>query len=532
MTISAFPCTGAHRFVPVFSLVARLPFLLLLFGVLQGCALPQLQDRTVSNALTEQQARETHLGKALVQRVQQNKGKAGLYPIHDPKEAFASRMALVRAAERTIDIQSYLWRSDTTGTLMLNELRRAADRGVRVRLLLDDNGITGLDHQLNWVDSHPNVEVRLFNPFVIRNPKWLGYVTDFSRVNRRMHNKTFTVDNQVTIAGGRNIGDEYFGATDDTLFTDLDMLCVGLVVNAVSRDFDAYWRSNSSYPASKILLPTDPAILQELEAEVSVLDETERAARYVIPVRESVFLRDFLNGTLPLQWTAVRMVSDSPAKGLNELDREDLLVAELRDFIGQPALSMNVVSPYFVPSEKGVEFFSRLAQAGVNVQVLTNSLEATDVAAVHSGYAKIRKELLKAGVKLFELKSTPDAEKPRRRKHNSMLGSSGSSLHTKTFSVDGSRVFVGSFNFDPRSVNLNTEMGFLIQSPGLATQVDLAFQALPVLAYEVRLDENESLVWIERKAGKEIIHDLEPKATAWRKMMVFFYSLLPINDLL
>eukprot|EP01030_Chromulinospumella_sphaerica_P016200 gene16200-16011_t len=179
--------------------------------------------------------------------------------MQDPKQAFASRVALARTAEQTIDIQSYLWHNDTTGTLILNELFAAAERGVRVRLLLDDNGITGLDNQLNRLDRHPNIEVRLFNPFVIRNPKWLGYITDFSRVNRRMHNKAFTVDNMVTISGGRNIGDEYFGASHAQLFTDLDVLCVGAVVDAVSRDFDAYWTSDSAYPASKILLPSEPA---------------------------------------------------------------------------------------------------------------------------------------------------------------------------------------------------------------------------------------------------------------------------------
>ena len=225
----------------------------LLAGLVQGCALPQLNDRTQSTALTPQLAAETRLGVELAGRLAQNPGKAGIYPIHDPKQAFASRVALVRAAERTIDIQSYLWHNDTTGTLMLNELLAAAERGVRVRLLLDDNGITGLDNQLNRLDRHSNIEVRLFNPFVIRNPKWLGYITDFSRANRRMHNKSFTVDNMATISGGRNIGDEYFGATDAGLFTDLDMLCVGTVVDAVSRDFDAYWQSDSAYPASKIL---------------------------------------------------------------------------------------------------------------------------------------------------------------------------------------------------------------------------------------------------------------------------------------
>ena len=188
---------------------------------------------------------------------------------------------------------------------MLNELFAAAERGVRVRLLLDDNGITGLDNQLNRLDRHPNIEVRLFNPFVIRNPKWLGYITDFSRVNRRMHNKAFTVDNMVTISGGRNIGDEYFGASHAQLFTDLDVLCVGAVVDAVSRDFDAYWTSDSAYPASKILLPSEPAVLDELDREQLTVEQEERAAVYVKQVRESVFVQDFLRGKLPLQWTQV-----------------------------------------------------------------------------------------------------------------------------------------------------------------------------------------------------------------------------------
>jgi cardiolipin synthase C len=504
---------------------------LVLLALLQGCALPPLNDRTQSTALGAEQARTTTLGKALSGRLAQNTGKVGIYPLQDPRQAFASRVALARTAERTIDIQSYLWHNDTTGILMLNELFAAAERGVRIRLLLDDNGITGLDNQLNRMDRHPNIEVRLFNPFVIRNPKWLGYITDFSRVNRRMHNKSFTVDNMVTISGGRNIGDEYFGASDAQLFTDLDVLCIGAVVDTVSRDFDAYWKSDSTYPASKILLPTDPTVLDELDREQLTAEQEERAAVYVTQVRESVFVQDFLRDKLPLQWTQVRMVSDDPAKGLDEANREDYLVSELRDFIAEPKFSLSVVSPYFVPTEKGVAFFSRLAKAGVNVQILTNSLEATDVAAVHSGYAKTRVELLKAGVKLFELKSSSGVQKTA-AKRNLMLGSSGSSLHTKTFSVDSSRVFVGSFNFDPRSVNLNTEMGFLIQSESLATQIDLAFQALPVMAYEVRLDENDALVWIERQGGKELIHNLEPKATVWRKAAVFFYSLLPINDLL
>ncbi|BET25630.1 putative cardiolipin synthase [Limnobacter thiooxidans] len=501
-------------------------------SLLCSCALPHLEDRTSSSALPVHKASETRMASSLAPQLQAKPGQVGIYPLQDPREAYASRVALVRNAERTVDIQSYLWRNDTTGNLILNELLNAADRGVRVRLLIDDNGVSGLDDKLNAVDAHPNIEVRLFNPFVIRKPKWLGYLTDFKRANRRMHNKTFTVDNQVTIAGGRNIGDEYFGATVDTLFTDLDVLCIGEVVRDVSADFDAYWQSDSAYPVVKVLVPTDQSAIDLIKLDWSQLEQSEPAARYVTQVRESAFFQKLMNGSLPLHWATARMVSDDPAKGLDQANQEDLLVGELRDFIGQPEQVLNVVSPYFVPTEKGVAFFSQLAQQGVKVQILTNSLEATDVAAVHSGYAKSRVDLLKAGVKLFEMRKTPRIENVRQNKRNTMLGSSGSSLHTKMFSVDGNRVFVGSFNFDPRSVNLNTEMGFLINSKSLAVQIDRDFKTLPTTAYEVILDEQDSLVWIEREGEKLTKHELEPKATVWRRVVVFFFSLLPINDLL
>ncbi|HEX4856255.1 MAG TPA: phospholipase D family protein [Limnobacter sp.] len=518
------------------NLSVRLPFAFCMFlGHLQGCALPPAIGQDTSYSIDQKQANNTRLGEALSAQVSKHQGKTGAYPLHDPKEAFQSRMLLTRAAQESVDIQSYIWKNDTTGNLMLEELLRAGQRGVRVRLLLDDNGISGLDTQLNRLDTHPNIEVRLFNPFQIRNPKWLGYLADFSRLNRRMHNKSFTVDNMVTISGGRNIGDEYFGLKkEDTtvLFTDLDLLCIGEVVGAVSNDFDVYWNSPSAYPSSQILDTSTDADLQALQNKVLDPEAILRAENYLSLVRDSGFLDRLLNGGLRMHWAQVKLVSDKPGKVLDKVSKEDLLALELREFIGNPKRSLNLVSPYFVPTEHDVAFFSRLANAGVRVQVLTNSLEATDVAAVHSGYAESRAQLLRAGVSLFELKGTPREEASRRGRRNSMLGSSGSSLHTKTFSVDGSRLFVGSFNFDPRSVHLNTEMGFLIQSPGMASQVDLAFQGLPAIAYQVRLDETGSLVWIERRDGKEIIHDLEPKASLWRKAVVFFYSLLPIRGLL
>lgn len=216
--------------------------LCLLAGVLTWCStLPSLENRELSQALSVSTAKTTPLGKTIVPHANANPGKSGVYSLSEAREAFAARMLLAQAAERTLDIQYYIWRPDQTGTLLFEALHAAADRGVRVRLLLDDINTSGLDRMLSALDSHPLIEVRLFNPFIVRKPRIVGFVTDFFRANRRMHNKSFTVDNQVTIIGGRNVGDEYFGATDNSLFEDLDVLAVGPVVDEVSQDFDRYW---------------------------------------------------------------------------------------------------------------------------------------------------------------------------------------------------------------------------------------------------------------------------------------------------
>ncbi|MCB5362496.1 phospholipase D family protein [Pusillimonas sp. CC-YST705] len=331
-----------------------------------GCALPPLDGREASSALSQQEARATALGKAISPLADTHAGLSGIHPLADARDAFAARMSLVRAAERTLDVQYYIWRADMTGTLLLEALYEAADRGVRVRLLLDDNGIAGLDDELAALDAHANIQVRLFNPFLLRWPKMLGYFTDFSRLNRRMHNKSLTADNQVTIIGGRNIGDEYFGASD--------------------------------------------------------------------------------------------------------------------------------------------------------------------VIIVHSGYAKRREDLLRGGVQLYEMRSAASTPQPQGSR---LLGSSGSSLHAKTFAVDGERVFVGSFNFDPRSAKLNTELGFVIDSPALARQVTRIFsQDVPRMAYRLGLDEDGEIYWLLHKDGQEQRFDVEPGTNWWQRATIKFLQLLPIDPLL
>lgn len=495
-------------------------------------ALPSLAERTDTVALAESEGQVTRLGQAIAPMEQAHPGLSGIHALVDPHAAFAARMLLAAAAERTLDVQYYIWRNDITGALLFEALRKAADRGVRVRLLLDDNNTPGLDPVLSALDSHPHIEVRLFNPFVVRKHRWLGFATDFARLNRRMHNKSFIADNQAAIIGGRNVGDEYFGATQDVLFTDLDVLAAGPVVRDTSSDFDAYWRSGSSYPASSLLAREDSDGLSEVASLASVSETQPAAAKYMRALRESRLIQSMLNGELEMQWARTKMVSDDPAKGLGDLPRESLLTYSLQSILGEPERQVDLISPYFVPGEAGVAALSGWARDGIQIQVLTNSLEATDVSAVHAGYAKRRKALLKAGIKLYEMRrATSDTDKGRASA--GPFGSSGSSLHAKTFSVDRSRIFVGSFNFDPRSAHLNTELGFVIDSPVLATQIDEAFfDEIPASSYEVRLDDDGSLYWLEKRGGELIRHTSEPGARWYKRAWVVLLSWLPIEWLL
>ncbi len=500
-------------------------------ALIAGCSsLPSLENRTYTTALPVEEFTRTTLGKAISHMASAHPGKSGIHMLSDPREAFAVRALLAKAAERTLDVQYYIWHKDLTGTLMFEALRSAADRGVRVRLLLDDNNASDIDDTLSALDSHPNIEVRLFNPFIVRSPKWLGYITDFSRANRRMHNKSYTADNQITIIGGRNMGDEYFGATDGVLFADLDVAAVGPIVKDVSDDFDRYWNSQSSYPVELILPQVKPERLQELKAEASILERDPRAAAYIKALRDSGLVRQLVDETIALEWATTRMVSDDPRKGLGQVPPQQLLTHELSQIIGEPKSDVKLISPYFVPTEAGVQGFTALAKRGVKLKILTNSLDATDVAAVHAGYAKRRKPLLEAGIELYEMKRLSDGP---REKGTGPFGSSGSSLHAKTFTIDSAHVFVGSFNFDPRSAKLNTELGFVMDSPAMAMQINTSFNdRVSSIAYEVKLTDNGEVYWIELKDGEKIRYDSEPHASLWRRIGVAVFSVLPIDWLL
>ena len=511
----------------------RRALVLALLAVLSGCSVvPTLEGRSSSRAFDD--TAMTQLGRASLPPAQAQAGQSGVLALAEGYEAFATRMLLAEAAERSLDVQYYIWHGDLTGTLLMQALGQAAERGVRVRLLLDDNNTSGMEATLAALDSHPNIEVRLFNPFFQRRWRALGYLTDFGRLNRRMHNKSFTADNQVTIVGGRNIGDEYFDAGQETSFIDLDVLAVGAVVPRVSADFDRYWASASAYPVASLFPVADAQALERLSSNAARVRLADAAAPYREALGQSDFIKRLLAGELELEWTKVRLVSDDPAKGLGHAAEQAMRPQRLLEVLGTPQEDLLLVSPYFVPATSGTDELIELSARGVNVSVLTNSLAATDVPAVHAGYAKRRYALLDGGVRLFELK--PDAHAARSaRADRGFAGSSGASLHAKTFAVDGQRVFIGSFNLDPRSAALNTESGFVIDSPRLATEIRHAFQeTLATQTYTLHLDAEGRIEWQDKQPGNAPpqVHQVEPQTSIWTRALVRVLSWLPIEWML
>lgn len=489
---------------------------------------PSLADRTVSHRVTA--SPQTALGRFALTVPEDAAGPSGVVPLLSGPDAFAARVAVIRAAEVALDVQYYIWQPDAAGLILLDELRAASERGVRVRLLLDDNGITGLDGHLAALDALANVEVRLFNPFILRTPKWGGYAFDFFRLNRRMHNKSLSADGAVSIVGGRNIGDLYFGLGEGMQYIDTDVMVTGQAATDVHADFDRYWASGSAHPADRILADPETGAVDRLTAEARRLFNAEAGQVYAARLREANVITQIAEGSVAFEWTTVTLVSDDPAKGLGGADQVDLLFPQLMALISRPERSVDLVSAYFVPGRQFTGALANVAERGIRVRVLTNSQNATDVILVHSAYIKYRPELLKSGVELYELKpgytSGVEAE--------DASGSSRASLHSKTLSIDGERVFIGSFNFDPRSFALNTEMGVLIDSPQLAGTFEDTFETtLPMAAYRPIMNADGDLMWEEKKVDGNIVQSSEEPGTNFLSRFVLSaLGLLPIEWLL
>jgi putative cardiolipin synthase len=456
---------------------------------------------------------------------------SGFYPMNDGIDALTARLLLAELAEKSIDVQYYLIKDDIVGRAFIFSLLQAADRGVRVRLLLDDMFTSGYDIGMAALHSHPNFEIRIFNPFHRgATGRAQSALTGFGRINRRMHNKSFTVDNQVTIIGGRNIADEYFGVREDAKFADLDVVGIGPVVQEVSNMFDTYWNHETALPAPAFVKELDDpdAALQGLRDRLATALDDVRGSRYADAVRTR-YLEYLETDERLYEWANYTLVVDSPDKGVKSKAKDaDSITTPLIESLESAEREIMIVSPYFVPLKDGIQGLSNLEERGVEVTVITNSLAANNQFTVHGGYAPSRKPLLEAGVRIFEVRPDVDVA------GTEFVDASGgrATLHTKAFIVDDKEVFIGSFNFDPRSANLNTELGVIIRDPELALFYSIAVEdGLQDRTFEVFLNDDGKVRWRAYEDGKEIIYDKEPETTWGQRTKAWFARIIPKSQL-
>lgn len=490
-----------------------------------GCALlPMEVPRPASYAIDG--AEQTFLGRAFADRRPKSGGELGFRLLVSGEEAFAARAALADAAQRSLDLQYYVIAQDTTATMLIYRALRAAQRGVRVRLLLDDLYAVGRDHDLATLAAHPNVQVRVFNPFPHRGSfamlQWLDFLGDGARLNRRMHNKLWIADNAVVVLGGRNLGDAYFNVRRSGDFADLDVLAAGPIVGQVSRSFDEYWNSESAIPVAAFLgKQPEAAEAKRLYAEMAAHAERFRETDYVQRLRAMDFWSEVRGGRLALVAAPGTALYDTPDKSKTGATEEGHIAAAMRPIVEAARREVLLVSPYFIPSERGVAVLCGLARRSVRVRVLTNSLASTDVPLVHSGYARYRPRLLACGVELHEF--LPALPAPASARPGL---SSGASLHAKAIVVDRRWVLIGSMNLDPRSRSANTEIAALIESDALGQQLGSLFTESTALglAYRVELAEPGAsgaagVVWHGLADGKPIRYASEPLASNWRRLI-------------
>ncbi|HQW59199.1 phospholipase D family protein [Thermomonas sp.] len=504
--------------------------LLLLAGCAQLPARPQLPYQAALPV-----AEGTRLDAEVAPAVARHPGASGFRLVADGMEAFALRGHSARSAGRSLDIQTYIWHDDLTGRLLAAEVLDAADRGVQVRVLLDDLDARAKSQALLALDSHPRISIRIFNPLATRDGMLgtaLEFASDFERVNRRAHNKSWIVDGRLAVAGGRNLGDEYFMASPEANFQDLDLLVAGPAVAALADAFDSYWNSESAWPI-RALEPRKPQGEALQAVRESLRQSTSDAGKeaWVQALGEPDALARIRVGHLGMRWTQQwQLLQDAPDKLVQQVqpiagtDASPIL-AGLRSAMQSSQREIAIISPYFVPGEEGANSLVAGVRGGLRIRILTNSLASNDVAAVHGGYVRHRGVLARGGVELWEMKPRPG------RAQGSLLGSSGARLHGKAAIFDRRTLFVGSLNLDPRSVQLNSEQGLLVTDEVLAAQLSAMFDNMtrPENAWSIGWDPARGRVsWSD---GNGTL-DREPEAGLSRRVVARLAYWLPVDPLL
>lgn len=500
-------------------------------------------DRPVTHALPV--STTTALSTALAPVEQAHPGESGFRVLSNGAEALQMRIALARAATKTLDMQYYIANEDTTGKLLLGAALYAADHGVRVRMLVDDLNFKDIDDIMAGLNAHPNIEVRVFNPFGSTHRSVFERTTDlFTKIDqftRRMHNKAMIADNQLAIVGGRNLGDEYFSASPTLQFRDLDVLAAGPITADVSASFDEYWNSSGAYPLRALNHQTFSP--QELDATRDALRAHWRANAdpyNAKPLNATPLATQIADNTLELTWAPAEFKADTPGKiDHPSPDYVSPPLQRLIELTNGAQQEFLVISPYFVPHDAGVQALAALTQRGVRVAVLTNSLAATDAVAVQAGYSPYRVPLLQHGVELYEFK--PEQRSPRLSVGGS---SSRASLHAKTYVIDRKILVIGSMNLDPRSANLNTELALVIHSPALAAEVATLFDraTAPESSYRVTLatpaqlngssyigPPQSQLAWTDKEDSAWHTYNVDPQAGLYRNLLTGLFLLLPVQ---
>jgi cardiolipin synthase C len=481
--------------------------------------------RAPSTAFQDYQA--TTLGRLFEPAAAKHPGESGVFYMRYGRTALEARLALADLAERSLDLQYYIWDADVSGHLLADRVIRAADRGVRVRVLLDDNSIVDRDTAIAQLSAHPNIEIRAFNPFRYRGNRWQDFLTDPSRANRRSHNKLMIADSAIMIVGGRNIADHYFGVHGESNYRDLDTVAVGPVVRDASVVFDDFWNSPFAVPYAAFV--ATPPTRAEADAAIAEMRAKMASERLPYPVDEEV---DALTGNMKsvrdrLTWAPVRVLYDPPEKARDPSHR---IFSALDALISNAQQEVLIENAYFVPRDHGVELTRALHARGVKVRVLTNSLASNDVLAVHSGYQKYRDDLLENGVEIYEVR--PDSRMEQLR-WSGLSWKSRAGLHAKAMVVDRRYVVVGSYNLDPRSADINTELALLVDSPKFAEMVAEFFDdgIKPENSYRVTL-EGGRLRWTTSDGGTVRVYTKEPETSWWRRVKADALGLLPIHSML
>ncbi|WP_171456133.1 phospholipase D family protein [Acinetobacter indicus] len=520
------------------SIAAMLLSCSLVLGV-SGCStLPKQIEHQVQMAF-ETPTEHTHLAQIVLPLREKNPQLTGYRVLYDPLEALSARLYLIDKAEETLDLQYYIWDNDKIGALALHSIIRAADRGVKVRLLVDDNNAKKMEGIYLALDQHSNIDVKLYNPYRFRKYRAMDMVLDLKRINRRMHNKSFIADNQIALIGGRNMSNQYYNVSDSYQFSDVDVMLVGSASDEIIHSFDEYWNDDYAYSVKQLVNPQQhhlryESLKQQLEdhsAEVAVQNYLDLATR-------SQAIEQWFNHKIQFDWVKAEVVKDSPSKIKDRAPKEELLNFQLLSHLEKPTESVDIISAYFVPEESGADRLKQLANDGVQVRVLTNSYKANDVPLVHAFYAKYRQDLLENDVELYEFLYAPEAEhlnsnteELSKKAKVSLKGLSRSSLHAKLMALDEKQVFIGSFNFDPRSAYLNSEIGVLLNSPTLAKSVHQTMDAnLSKYAYRLVLDAQNNINWrVVNSKGEERVFVKEPKMKWYEKAAMKIISWLPIE---